>query len=69
MSYPDITVQLDATGNATITDDAVDNGSNDACGIQSITLSQTSFDCEDENVIVTQTVTDVNGNLPAVQRQ
>ena len=28
----DITVQLDASGNATIAEDAVNNGSSDACG-------------------------------------
>ncbi|HLF62482.1 MAG TPA: T9SS type A sorting domain-containing protein [Saprospiraceae bacterium] len=59
----DITVQLDATGNASIGDDAVDNGSNDACGVASLALSQTSFNCADVGiVVVTQTVTDVNGN-------
>ncbi len=59
----DITIQLDASGTATIADDAVDGGSSDACGIASITISQTSFDCEDLGVVVvTQTVTDNNGN-------
>jgi hypothetical protein len=32
----DITVQLDATGNTSITPADVDNGSNDACGIASL---------------------------------
>jgi hypothetical protein len=59
----DITVMLDANGNATILNDAVDNGSSDNCGIESITLSQTNFNCDDVgDVIVVQTVTDVNGN-------
>ncbi len=59
----DITIELDASGMATITNDALDDGSSDACGIQSITLSQTDFDCGDVgDVTVTQTVTDVNGN-------
>ncbi len=58
-----IVVQLNAAGMATIGNTAVDNGSSDNCGIQSITLSQTSFDCGDVGmVVVTQTVTDVNGN-------
>jgi hypothetical protein len=60
----DITVQLDGTGMVTITDDAVDDGSNDACGIDTIVLSQTTFNCDDLGVVVvTQTVTDVNGNV------
>jgi hypothetical protein len=59
----DITVQLDVNGEATIADDAVDNGSNDACGIQSISVSPNQFLCADVGVVVvTQTVTDVNGN-------
>ena len=59
----DITVMLDEDGMATIEDDAMDDGSSDNCDIESIMLSQTEFDCEDgESVVVTQTVTDVNGN-------
>jgi hypothetical protein len=58
-----ITVQLDASGNASITPSMIDDGSNDACGIASLVASQTSFDCDDVgDVIVTLTVTDVNGN-------
>ena len=59
----DITVQLDATGNATITAADIDNGSTDNCAITSRTLSQNNFDCDDvgENT-VTLTITDVNGN-------
>ncbi|UOQ98707.1 DUF5010 C-terminal domain-containing protein [Hymenobacter sp. 5317J-9] len=50
-------------GSATATAAAVDNGSSDACGIQSLTLDKTSFDCSNigDNT-VTLTVTDVNGN-------
>jgi len=60
----DITVDLDENGIATIPDTAVDNGSDDACGIADITLDKTMFDCTDEDsVIVTMTVTDVNGNI------
>ncbi|WP_207494385.1 FG-GAP-like repeat-containing protein [Aridibaculum aurantiacum] len=58
-----ITVQLDASGQATITPSQVDNGSSDACGIQSMSLSKTSFDCSNVGAnTVTLTVTDVNGN-------
>jgi regulation of enolase protein 1 (concanavalin A-like superfamily) len=59
----DVTVQLSPTGAASTTVQAVDNGSSDACGIQSLVLSQTDFDCSEvEDNTVTLTVTDVNGN-------
>lgn len=59
-----ITIQLDDTGNASITVAGIDNGSADACGIASMTLSQYDFDCSHvgDNT-VTLTVTDVNGNI------
>ncbi|MGK0388893.1 MAG: hypothetical protein ACI94Y_001626, partial [Maribacter sp.] len=58
-----ITVQLDATGNKTITASEIDNGSNDNCGTVSLSLSQTNFDCTDVGLNpVTLTVTDDNGN-------
>ncbi len=58
-----ITVQLDASGNASITPAQIDNGSSDNCGIQSMSLDSTSFDCTHVGVnTVTLTVTDVNGN-------
>ena len=41
------TVVLDASGNGSITTSDINNGSNDACGIQSLSLDQTSFDCND----------------------
>ena len=58
-----ITVELDASGNATITADQINNGSSDNCEIESMSLDVTSFDCTNigENN-VTLTVTDVNGN-------
>jgi subtilisin-like proprotein convertase family protein len=58
-----ITVQLDALGNATITPAQVDNGSNDACGILSFALDITTFTCANvgPNSVVL-TVTDVNMN-------
>jgi hypothetical protein len=43
----DITVQLDNTGNATITAAQIDGGSTDNCGIASIVLDDYSFDCSD----------------------
>ena len=46
----DITVQLDASGNAIITAAQIDNGSNDACGIASLSLDDTSFDCSDLDI-------------------
>ncbi|MCH2230955.1 MAG: HYR domain-containing protein [Crocinitomicaceae bacterium] len=60
----DITVQLDATGNVTITANDIDGGSTDACGIASTTIDLSSFDCSNVGVnTVTLTVTDVNGNV------
>ncbi|MBK9453141.1 MAG: HYR domain-containing protein [Bacteroidetes bacterium] len=58
-----VTVQLDNTGNGATTATAVDNGSNDACGIQSLVLSQTAFVCAEVGANTeVLTVTDVNGN-------
>jgi gliding motility-associated-like protein len=59
-----VTVALDASGNATVTAAQVDNGSSDACGIASMTLSQTAFDCSNVGTNnVTLTVTDPSGNV------
>src|SRR5207247_1515320 len=59
-----LTVQLDATGHATITPDQINNGSSDACGIASLSLDKTSFDCSNVGTnTVTLTVTDNNGNV------
>ena len=58
-----ITVQLDASGNASITAAQIDNGSTDNCGIASRTLSQTEFNCNHiGNNTVTLTITDNSGN-------
>jgi len=59
-----VTVQLDATGNATLTAPQVDNGSTDGCsGIKSMSLNKTSFDCSNAGAnTVTLTVTDNNDN-------
>ena len=59
-----ITIQLDASGVATIVASDVDNGSNDACGIKSLSVSKTSFDCSNvgPNAVIL-TVTDKNNNV------
>ncbi|MEO5789323.1 lamin tail domain-containing protein, partial [Gelidibacter sp.] len=58
-----ISVDLDANGNASIVPADVDNGSNDACGIASMTVVPNTFDCSNIGVnTVTLTVVDVNGN-------
>ena len=59
----DLSVTLDANGQATINSEDLDGGSSDNCGIASIVASQTSFDCNDvPSVTVTLTVTDASGN-------
>ncbi len=63
-----ITVNLDATGNVSITAGDIDNGSNDTCGIASVSIDKTNFNCADlganpaTNTVVL-TVTDVNNNI------
>jgi hypothetical protein len=64
----DVIVQLDASGAGSTTAALVDNGSNDACGIESLVLSKTDFDCTNigDNE-VTLTVTDNNGNISTIK--
>ena len=60
----DITIQLDANGDATIVAADVDGGSTDNCGIASIAIDIDTFTCADvgpNDVILT--VTDGNGNV------
>ncbi|MBV7270755.1 hypothetical protein KCG49_16345, partial [Winogradskyella sp. WHY3] len=58
----DITVQLDATGNASILPSDIDNGSSDNCGGVSLSASQTAFTCADIGTNnITLTVDDGNG--------
>ena len=58
-----ITVQLNETGEAHIAAAQIDNGSSDACGIESISVEPAGFTCDDlGEYSVTLTVTDVNGN-------
>ncbi|MEP0366040.1 MAG: LamG-like jellyroll fold domain-containing protein [Cyclobacteriaceae bacterium] len=58
-----VTISLDESGAASIDVADIDNGSSDNCGISTVELSQTGFDCTDLGTnAVTLTVTDVNGN-------
>ena len=60
----DITVDLDTTGQATITAEDVDDGSNDAASIASLAVDPSSFDgTKLGDNTVTLTVTDANGNV------
>ena len=57
------TLTLNA-GSALLTPQMVDNGSNDACGIRSLSVSPATFDCSNIGVNeVILTVTDNNGNV------
>jgi hypothetical protein len=51
-------------GSASITAASIDNGSNDACGIRSLSIDKSNFDCSNlgYNTVIL-TVTDVNGNV------
>ncbi|SDG81958.1 HYR domain-containing protein [Psychroflexus sediminis] len=62
----DITVELDASGEAIITADQIDNGSADNCGIASLDLSRTNFNGFDigQNTVELK-VTDSSGNQSA----
>ncbi len=63
VSTQDITVQLDASGNASISPSEIDNGSSDNCEIASIAIDRENFSCSDiGSVTVTLTVTDTQGN-------
>ena len=59
----DITVQLDANGQATIVASDIDNGSTDNCVIDNLSLDVTDFDCNDVGPNpVTLTATDRSSN-------
>lgn len=61
---PGATFTLDGTGNLTLTTGDIDNGTTDNCTLQSLTLSQTAFDCSDlGDVDVTLYATDNSGNI------
>jgi len=58
----DITVALNALGQAVITGSQVDNGSGDNCGVASLSVAPSSFTCANAGPnLVTLTVTDVHG--------
>ena len=60
----DLSVELDANGNASITAEQADNGTGDNCELASISVSQENFNCEHLGVnTVTFTATDANGNI------
>ena len=63
MVCQNITIQLDDFGNAAITAADVDGGSTDNCGISSVSVSPSAFDCSDvgDNTVVL-TITDIHGN-------
>ncbi|NNK61165.1 MAG: HYR domain-containing protein, partial [Flavobacteriaceae bacterium] len=59
----DLTISLDPDGTLNLDPNLIDNGSNDSCGIQPVTISPSSFDCSNIGPnSVTLTVTDNNGN-------
>jgi len=59
-----LTVLLNAAGTVSITAAQINNGSTDACGIASVTVSPSTFTCANLGPnTVTLTVTDVNGNV------
>ena len=59
-----LTLNIDGSGSVAITPSDIDNGSTDNCAIQTMTLSQTVFDCSNVGQnIVTLTVTDTYGNI------
>ncbi|MCU0434583.1 MAG: HYR domain-containing protein [Bacteroidia bacterium] len=56
-----ITAYLDAGGNATVTAAQIDNGSTAGCGLQSMSISNTAFNCGNVGAnTVVLTVTDIN---------
>ena len=58
-----MTVFLDEDGLAEVVAADIDNGSNDVCGLSSLTLDQNSFDCDDMGEhTLTLTVTNTLGN-------
>jgi hypothetical protein len=67
-SAKNISVDLDAAGNASIVAADVDNGSSDTCGVATLTINNATFDCSNVGPnTVTLTVMDVNGNTNTAQ--
>ncbi|MDB5196841.1 MAG: hypothetical protein JWP88_1212 [Flaviaesturariibacter sp.] len=58
------TIYLDANGQASITKEQVNNGSSDNCGVASVSIDKSSFNCSNVGAnTVTLTVTDIHGNV------
>lgn len=58
------TLMLDGAGNGTLNPGDLDNGTVDACGIMSLSLSKTTFTCADVGLQqVTLYATDIYGNI------
>ena len=63
LSIGDVALELDENGEAVLTFDDIDTGSDDNCGIETVELSQTQFDCENVgNHTIDVTITDISGN-------
>ena len=59
----DTTLYLDANGQISLTATELDAGSSDACGINALSLSKSTFNCSDIGMnAVTLTAMDANGN-------
>ena len=60
-----VTVYLDGTGNATVLPTVADGGSTDACGVGTLSVSNSAFSCGDAGTSIADTlvVTDVNSNI------
>ncbi len=63
MDCDDLTINLDASGNASITPAQIDGGTKDNCGIANLALSKSTFTCSDvgPNTVIL-TATDIHGN-------
>jgi hypothetical protein len=59
-----ITVYLDALGTVSVSASQIDNGSTDNCGIASLAISKSTFDCSNLGInTIYLIVTDANGNV------
>ncbi|NPD48314.1 HYR domain-containing protein, partial [Lentimicrobium sp. S6] len=66
MASQNVTIQLDASGAASITPADIDNGSYDNCDF-TLTVSQTDFDCTDLGInTITLTGTDASNNVSTI---
>lgn len=60
----DLTVDLDEEGKVSISSGEIYSSVNDACGVSSVVISKTDFDCSDIGINkVTITATGLNGNV------